>query len=83
MDWLEEAEQNLAKLMELVPPRSRQRVEGKVRTEIELTARKVGGDRVTAHHVTLGFVNAAPKSALRKLEWPEGDDIVWYEEYFH
>ncbi len=83
MDWLEEAEQNLYKLLELVPPGSRQRLEAKVRAETELTARKVGGDRVTAHHVTLGFIDAAPKSAVRKLEWPEGEDMVWYEEYFH
>ncbi|MFQ5827519.1 MAG: hypothetical protein ACE5IA_09225 [Dehalococcoidia bacterium] len=86
MEWLEEAEQRLGKLLELVPARARQRLKVKVRAEAEDTARRVGGERVTAHHVTLGFVTTAPKRALQRLDragGEGGESMVWYEEYFH
>jgi hypothetical protein len=86
MEWLDEAEQRLGKLLELVPARTRPRLESKVRAEAEDTARRVGGERVTAHHVTLGFVIAAPKRVLQRLDTvggEGGEDMVWYEEYFH
>ena len=82
MNWEEEARQRLGKLLEFVPAQGRKSVEAQVRAEAEQLARKVGGDRITAHHVTLAFNSSAPKSALERMGRAM-EDKLWYEEYFH